>query len=243
MTAVVVGTADLRAALAALRGHLPAGQDAMYGWIRAEVTGPVLQLTVTDLRSAAIGIVSILENEDGEAGIFELLPSEIAELLLAFKAASGEDEIGPTLRIDTTRVPSTALRFTDISGLWPGKSISFPRASLDPSDFPDVATLFGRTLARTAAPPERIITHGPALAAFAKAAAAYGQPLLVEGVSETGRTLLVSCGESFLGLLISADLDEDQQAQVKQWREAWTRRLPATDDGEGMPSSLVGRRG
>jgi len=235
MTRIVVGTADLRAALTAVRGHVPKGAEAPYAWVRGTVAGPNLELSATNSHtSMAIAIVSIIENETGEAGAFDLLPSEVAELLLAFKGrgASGDgDDVGPTLRIHTSGGPSPSLRVTDVSGFWPGKSISFPRASLDPGDFPDVAGVFGRLLARSPKAPDRVVTHGPALASFAKAGTAYGEPLIIESVSDTGRTLLISCGESFLGLLLTSDLDEDRQVKVKEWREAWSRRLPAAGGG------------
>lgn len=229
MTSIVVGTQDLRAALTALRGHVPTGKDAQHAWIRAEVTGPNLQLTATNLyQSSAIALVSVIENEDGEAGIFDLHPSEIAELLLAFKAGTGDaaDEVGPTVRIVAT---GAALQITDISGFWPGKQLSFPRIGPYIEDFPNVANLFGNALARRPLAPARIITNGPALAAFAKAATAYSRPLVIELASDSGRLLLVTCGDSFLGLLLTAELDEDLEAQVKQWRADWQNRLAVGD--------------
>lgn len=134
------------------------------------------------------------------------LPVDVAKELLALFKSSGkqkEGEIGEALRLT---IKDKTITILDVSGLFPGKELTIPRE--DGNDYP---LAFGRMLmsAILSEPvmPKRLTASGRLVKLFATASAAYGEPLVIEP-TEDSRRILISCGESFLGLLMPIR-DED----------------------------------
>lgn len=233
MTRLIVDTQDLRQALAAVRPHMGSPKLLPHlARVHCRVEGPNLVVAATDTVSTGLAIVSIIENEHGEVSVFDLYPNEIDDLLMAFKAADPKEHVGDTLRIESTDVGPAALRITDVSGLWPGKSLTLPRDVVITEAFPDVGGSLGRLLHQSELREPHVgevIANGAMLGTFGKAARAYGEPLVVEQVGQQRPVLVISCGESFLGCLATITLDEDGALEQKRWRSAWLDRLAGAE--------------
>jgi hypothetical protein len=76
---------------------------------------------------------------------------------------------------------------------------------------------------------DRLVCTGPRLKAFAAAAAAYVEPLVLEPTSLSA-AFVVHCGESFVGLLMPIRQDDETRAHILAWRDAWITRLPSPTD-------------
>lgn len=237
MTRLIVDTRDLRQALAAVGPHMgsPRLQPEL-ARVHCRVEGPNLVVTATNTVSAALAIVSMLENEHGEASVFDLYPTELADLLGGFKASDPKEELGDTLRVEETDVPQPSLRITDVSGLWPGKSLTLPRDAVMGNAFPDIgaslATLLRQAEMRMPHVGD-VVANGGMLGLFGKAARSYGCPLIVEVTGDRSPVLVIACGESFVGFLATIVPSEDAALEQKRWRSAWFDRLtPFADAGE-----------
>lgn len=222
---VIVETTDLRRALRAVTPHAhPAKELSQLHRIRLTLDGQNVTVTATNQVSVAAGLVSVWEHGDGELGYVDLSPSDVKQILAVFPAANKtkDTEAGPdeTLRIEVIEENTTV---TDISGLFPGKSLQLPRYP-DDSNFPDLRSVLAKRLTMSAKrPTERLFTSGPYVDLFAKAAAVYAKPLVFDVPDDKG-TLLVTCGESFLGMLIPGRPDEEAKAEVKGWHSDWLNR-------------------
>lgn len=229
-----VNTKDLRQALQAVLPHV--AQDESYGNlcnVRVAVTDNHLFIQATSTVSAAMAIASVWEHEDltGDptSDVFELSPTTVKELLSIFKASKNQpdDSIGDALRITVT---GKELRFLDVSGLFPGKEFSIPNDELSPS-YPNLTSMFYNALASDVVVPARIVTNGKLLQLFAHASAAYARPLAIEPTELKSR-MLISCGESFLGLLMPIKAEEGSEIanDLLGWRAGWFSRLPDITD-------------
>ena len=118
------------------------------------------------------------------------------------------------------------LRFLDVSGLFPGKTFTVPNAEPDRS-YPNLPRLMLQALASDVNVPARIVTNGKLLQLFAHAAAAYKQPLTIEPTEMQSR-MLISCGESFLGILLPIKAEDGTEIanDLYHWRTGWYDRLP-----------------
>jgi len=237
MTRLTVGTLDLRQALTAVAVHATDDPDIpTFNRVRLEV-GPVnLTVTATNGYTAGHALVSVIDNVDGEAGApFDLSPQDVKEVLALFRS-SKETEQSDTLQLQVDDKHTTV---TDVSGLFSGKSLVLPRLPLE-GNFPDIEGLIGQHIADGFFGPfdgDRLIADGRKLASFTKAAAAYGQPLVLEPCGTTAPRLIVLCGDSFIGLLTTMRPDdEDRAAQMREWRDAWRRRLPDKQRRVGNPN-------
>ncbi|MHA7270419.1 hypothetical protein [Arthrobacter sp. HLT1-20] len=229
-----MNTKDLRQALQAVLPHV--AQDDSYGNlcnIRVAVTDENLFIQATSTVSAAMAIASVWEHDhltgDPTVDVFELSPTTVKELLSIFKASKNQpdDSIGDALRITVT---GKELRFLDVSGLFPGKEFSIPNGEVSPT-YPNLTSLFYNALASDIVVPARIVTNGKLLQLFAHAAAAYAQPLAIEPTELKSR-MLISCGESFLGLLMPIKAEEGSEIanDLLGWKAGWFNRLPDITD-------------
>ncbi len=225
-----VNTKDLRQALQSVLPHV--ATDEAYGSltrVHVNVTDTNLYVQATNTASATLAIASVWESEgltgDPNEDSFELAAETAKELLTLFKPSkkSPEDDIGDALRITIT---PKELRFLDVSGLFPGKTFTVPNAEPDRS-YPNLPKLMLHALAAEVSVPARIVTNGKLLQLFAHAAAAYKQPLTIEPTEMTSR-MLISCGESFLGILLPIKAEDGSEIanDLYQWRTAWYDRLP-----------------
>lgn len=228
MTSIVVGTLDLRQALQSVVQHTLPGEDEIFqGRVRCEVGEVNLDVFATNGYTAGHAIVSVQENRDGEVEApFDLTAGQVNEVLAVFKVAK-EREAQAQLRVS---VDEEHVCVTDCSGLFDGKSLSLPKTPLH-EQYPDVRGLLGKHLDLGqvgAAQRSLLLANGDMLRAFTAAARAYKEPLAIEAVGSGNPRLLITCGESFIGLLMTMSVEAagDHGDDIRDWREAWRRRLP-----------------
>lgn len=228
---LTVNTLDLRQALMAVTPHTgdPKLSSALAVVHFTATTDGALHVTACNTVTLGHAVASVWESEGVTGEVNEdafNLPADVAkELLQLFKAKGKqpEDEIGDTLRITVRQKDIT---FLDVSGLFPGKEFKIPRE--DDNEYP---IAFGRLLIQAALSdrvmPERLVAAGRLVRLFAAASAAYGEPLVIEPTEDT-RRILISCGESFLGLLMPIRSEDGSTVanELNAWREGWMNRLP-----------------
>lgn len=224
MTKLVVGTADLRLALRAVTPHADPDPDfPQLHRVRLDVGPENVTVSATNRYTVGHALVSVWEHEDGELGAFDLSLTNVKEILVLFHGkASDSDEPDNTVRLE---VDDEHLTITDVSGLFPGKSLQLPRHPME-DNFPRVANMLAAKLAASAASAERLITSGKLLGLFMKASAAYGEPLVIDPAGEAG-AMLITCGESFVGMLMPQRPDEEITAKINGWHAGWLRRIDA----------------
>lgn len=221
---IAVDTKDLRAALRAVTPHAePSTEIAKYHRVRIEVGPDDVTVSATNGYSAGHAVVDLVDNEDGELASFDLSPQQVGEILFVFKPAkSGGDDVAPdeTLLLEAD---GEHVVVTDIGGLFPGKQLELPRYP-DEDNFPDVQALIAGALLRESLATERLITSGKLLGLFLKASTAYGHPLVIDASGDAG-ILLISCGESFIGLLQPQRPDDERTAEIADWHRGWLKRI------------------
>ncbi len=242
-----VNTPDFRAALQSVIPHAATGQAMPeLKAVAFTVTPHNVYVSATNRISVALAIASVYQS-DGLTGsvaddIFDLSLDTAKELLQLFKSAGSkeEGEIGNALRIT---VAEDKLTFLDVSGLFPGKLFQVPRSDVEAAARKLIPTLLGSILAEKTVP-ARLATHGPAIRAFVAAGSAYGQPILIEPTGDDTR-IVISCGESFLGLLMPVRASDDTQlaAELNQWRQNWLDRLPEILDIEPQTAADLLKHG
>lgn len=217
-----VGTGDLRLALKSVVPHVEPDPD-MTKTHRVHVDVGPENVTASATQGFTIGhaLVSIEDNLDGELGAFDLTPTDVKEILVLFhgKAGSG-DYPDDMVRVE---VEEKHLTITDISGLFEGKALQLPRHPTE-DNFPDIAEMIRSKLTTRSKSAERLVTSGHLVALFTKAAAAYGEPLVIDPAGNTG-AMLITCGESFIGLLMPQRADEDTTAKINGWHADWLLRI------------------
>lgn len=218
----VVATADLRLALKSVGPHVDPDPDfAQLHRIRIVVGPENVTVSATNRYTIGHALVSLWDNEDGELGLFDLSPQDAKEILALFpgKKSAGED-IGDSLRLEVTK---DYLVVTDISGLFAGKALTLPRYQTE-ENFPDVAQLVAGKLLIGGELVDRLVTSGELLALFVKATAAYKEPLVIDPHGAAG-AMLITCGESFIGVLMPIRPDDERIAQINAWHGAWQARF------------------
>jgi hypothetical protein len=237
-TTLVVGTADLRQALTAVRVHASTDSETPdLKRIRLTVDPQNLSISATDRFTCGLAIVSIWELEwepedHNDPGTVELLLEDVAKLLTVFKAPTkdgGEDGPQYTLRFE---IGPDEVTVTDCSGFdIVGRQLRLPR--LETADALDLVPqlidrIHGSQLVLLDGVKDMTV-NGEYLVRFKAAASAYDRPLSLEtrgeGRSKTP-TILVRCGESFLGLLMPRTLLDEDVQRHREWATAWTVRLP-----------------
>lgn len=221
MTTLTVSTGDLRQAFLSVAPHAdPDAQFPQLHRVRLEVAGENLTVSATNRYTVGHAIVSIWDG-DGELKSFDLSPTNVKEVLVLFKGKT-DDEDGPgaSLRIEVTDEHVT---FTDVSGLFAGKSLQLPAYPLE-DNFPEVAKLIRSKITSGPEGVERLVTSGRLLGLFMKAAAAYGESLVIDPAGDS-RAMLITCGESFVGMLMPQRIDEEIATKINGWHYAWLERL------------------
>lgn len=121
--------------------------------------------------------------------------------------------------------PAT-VTFTDVSGLWPGKTYSIPAAPASRA-LAVLPRLFERGLeSGKQVVPGRLNLAGRLLTLFSRAAAAYDGRLTIE---PTGRSnaLLITIGKQFLGLLMPMTIEpeSEESVELKDAHAAWSATI------------------
>ncbi|WP_104116954.1 hypothetical protein [Arthrobacter sp. B1805] len=224
-----VNTLDLRKALQSVLPHAADDVPAIAG-VSITATVDNLYLTATNRYTIGHAIASVwdarrLTGNPADDTFF--ISIETAKEILALFKSSGkksDDEVGVGEAMRIT-VDDENLRFLDVAGLFPGKLLQIPREESEP--FPvKWASVFLNSLRANKVLPERLATSGKYLRLFSSAAAAYGEPLVIEPTE--GSSILISCGESFLGLLMPVRASDETEVyrQIEAWRMGWAHRLP-----------------
>ncbi|WP_315913600.1 DNA translocase FtsK [Arthrobacter sp. lap29] len=223
-----VETSDFRQAVQAVTPHAEKEADIVsIHRVNFAVTPHMLYVSATNRHSVGCAIANVYE-VDGLTGSYEddqfdLTPALVKEVLMLFKDKSNPGgEIGSALRIE---VKEEELIFTDISGLFPGKTYAIPRTKID-APFPNIPRLIRQTIVGDRKEAPRLAAAGTLLGLFVTATKVYGDALIIEPTGARS-ALLVSCGESFIGLLMPRDIGDDTEeaSQAKTWREGWFNRL------------------
>lgn len=246
---LTVATGDLRDALRAVTPHAEpnkTGDNEAEHRVRLVADAQHVHVLAANGQTAAAAIVSIEDDsrrerfaaDDGPL-IIDITPRQARLLLQQFKAKptdpDGVEQLA-ALRVRTDE-DGSALEVADVSGLFAGESVRFPAVGVSDA-FPDVLAAVRRALAEAGQSPlgKPLTVPGRVFGLFTPASTVYAQPLVVEPTGPTeSRGFLVSCGESFLGVVSSRHADDDSLAKRDGWRRGWLRRLGlagAPDDPE-----------
>lgn len=226
MTSIVVGTKDLRQALAAVAPHAHQKREDL-ARVRLGIDPEHVTVTATGGNAYALAIASVWEvNDATDTDTVDIGREQVAKILSVFKTPkkkSGDPE--PQLQIE---VGDNYVTVSDVSGIpgIDGESLVLPRLTTA-EQYPDIARLIARARARASRSVSGIYVSAAYLADFRPAARVYDHPLLLEA-RENFTSLLVTCGESFLGLLPTIPIGKDASADIAAWSSGWDARLPAT---------------
>lgn len=230
-TEVTVSTADLRRALRSVVPHAETGKDALplLQRVRVHIHRDNALVVATNRYTAAVAVVSLWDNAYEDDGVsLDLPPDQVAEVLAMFHSAGEKDDDAgdDNLRI---RLTDRYVTMTDTAGLFPGKEVTWPRLATE-DQYPDLPRLIGGMLGKAGtALASALHASGKLLALFKVASAVYDAPVVIETTKAEGGALVLSIGESFVGLLMPIRADADDLAQQATWRDAWHRRLGTVD--------------
>ncbi|MGW9825087.1 hypothetical protein ACUXNS_000071 [Brevibacterium pityocampae] len=188
---------------------------ALFKLSKADTAENVLRIDVEPVTAVAAHSGT---DDFADYRVLEAPDPALREPLREAGAVEGEQE--SPVKVDEPVSPAT-VRFTDVSGLWPGKTYSVPA---DPHSKPlaTLPRLFSEAIGSRSLMPGRMDMAGRLLGLFATAATAYDGRVTIE---PTGRrnVLLVTVGKQFLGLLmpIIVDPDSEQSVEIKQAHADW----------------------
>lgn len=234
---VQVDTRDLRNALRAVVPHAEpnrTGDLEDEHRVRLVLDKQHVNVLASNGSTAAMAIASIEEDtrrerfavDDGPL-IVDVTPRQIRLILQQFKAKKNDPEGVEQIAALRVLGGGEGLEVADVSGLFAGESIRFPAVGIS-EKFPDVVGIITKALANASASPspKPLTADGATVALFKAASTVYEQPLSIEPVgSPDSRGFLVSCGESFLGVISSRHQDDDSLQRRDGWRQGWIRRL------------------
>ncbi|WP_280471165.1 DNA translocase FtsK [Nocardia cyriacigeorgica] len=223
---VTVGTNDFRNALTAVRVH--AGTDAdvpTVHRVRLAIGRENVSVIATDMYTAGLAIASVWESDTntGDTCTVDVLPGDVLQILRIFGAGKEKaDEPEFMLRLD---VSADRLTITDCSGLLDGRAYKVPRLPTDGGVLCTVPELIARQHDSAASLLADMIVGGETMARFRAAGSAYDEPLEIEAHT-ANRSLLIRCGDSFLGLIMPRRPSEDDLDRMREYRRDWDHRLP-----------------
>lgn len=255
LASIEVETADWHAGLSAVRKHAGPKDDLPLLSVvhcKASPDGN-LYLMATDRYTVGMAVVSIWEDHlgTGELVEFDLGPEDVADLQI-FKP-SKDDNPENRLRLD---VGKNDITVTEVAGMIEtdaDKSLTLPRLVFT-DKYPDVAKIVAKGIRQATAlrelaeemgiasesAVEEVFTNASMLGRFDAAAGAYKEPLVLQRTAEARTALLVTCGESFVGMLMPIRPDEDTVAKLRGWQDGWVRRLPEPDpEPVAMPQPVA----
>lgn len=216
---VKVNTRRFRGALISVLPHVSTDKDDVFlTRVRVYVSPKHLVVAATDRFTAAMAWLPVDEST-GEVGCFDMTTTDVQQLLAVHRIPK---EGSYDLRLGHD---GKHLRATDVSGLgFGGKSLRLEALSVDKT-YPDVPNLISRvaTSADLAAGSVRDAqlnqVWGAGLARFTVAAKVFEEFLVVEAIARP-RAVLLSCGISFLGVLIPTGDADDVAEDEHQLRAA-----------------------
>lgn len=234
---LTVGLRPLRQALAAVIPHAEPTKtgDEVNAQARVRLVAAKGELFVMATCTATSALAAVTIDQDDRKVKFavddgpltvDLQPRALRGVLQQFKAARKGSDDGKTGFAELVLTQDTVV-LTDVSALFPGLSLTVPTLGLS-TEFPDVYAILGRSLASSSGKPgaKPLVSQGKAVALFAAASKAYGEPLEFEatGTAES-RGFTVLCGPSFIGLVSSRHNDDDSLKRRDLNRHQHIRRL------------------
>lgn len=231
---VIVGTADLRAALTAVLAHA-SGDPEMptLHCVVCEVGTDELLWWATDRFSAGLAWHEVHSHQDAGLGRFAILPGDAKKLLSIFKAGKEADD-DPQYIVQIRVHHDGADSFvtvTDQSGLLPGRSYRVPQVYAADTPAPAIDRMLARMHRQESSWSDEYSFNGEYLARFKAAAGAYREPVQVGAVGQS-RALLMRCGAHFIGALMPVNSTEEVEKERAAWRDAWSDRLPTPQAGD-----------
>ncbi|GAA3405007.1 hypothetical protein [Pseudarthrobacter polychromogenes] len=201
------------------------------------------ELLITASNGSTTGVAFVdLWDSDGTLDAFAISLKDVGAILKVFPGkVAGVDEV--SIRFETEAatdfsniisrddeaaraVRASKIRITDVSGMIPGKSLTLKQAWIGDRDVEQLWHHIAVRTRRLGTVPRRTAVSSQNVALFKTAAAVYKEPLIFEMGDSTG-TLIVRCGEHFIGLLTPTHLDDDVTALYDKFRSEWKDRLPA----------------
>lgn len=227
---VLVGTAEMRAALSSVLAH--AGGDPELPELHkvvCEVSAELLTWWATDTLSAGLAVHEVHSHQAEGLGRFAVLPADAKKLLAIFKA--GKESADDPQYITQIEVTPEHVTVTDQSGLIAGRRFRIPQVYAAESAGPAVDRLCGTLHRQASTWADEHAFNGEVLARFKAAAGAFHEPIQVGAVARS-RSLLVRCGPNFLGALMSTQPTEQVEKERAAWRSEWDTRLPEPATGD-----------
>ena len=237
-----VSARDLRAGLTSVKEHQSL-DDTLPELCRtrAYVRAGNLFLAATDRYTLGMACVSLWENaydDDGEH--FDLSRVQVGEMLSMFKGGKQTDEVSDDFL--EIRVSARFIVVTDVAGMIPGKSVSWPRIE-NADGFPNLVDMMGRIQALAGTGSRSAMhTNGKMLKRFDAATKVYENILTIRPTGEKAGALAIACGESFRGALMPVSLADSALAELEANDRAWDKWLGAVDIGTGELPPLVPAR-
>jgi hypothetical protein len=246
LASVDVQTADLYAALKAVRAHV--GSDdhlpILQGVHLTIHPDQNVYVVATDRYTAGLAVVSVWADHLGTGELVEvdLGKQDVSDVMHLFKPAKGANPEN-CLRLDISK---TEIVVTEVAGMIQmdaDKQLRLPREQLT-EEYPAVRKLIAggllrAVLMRQAAEDsgqasdtalEEIFANAAMIGRFDAAASAYGERLVLQRTAEARTALLVSCSESFIGMLMPITPDDRALAELRDWQRGWLTRLPQPDE-------------
>jgi len=242
---------DLYSALKSVKPHIADGDDIpALGHARLTIEPDrMAYLYATDRYTAAVAAVSIWEDHLGpalaELSDVELTRQDVTDVMHLFGPTKNPED---GVRIDVT---SREMSFTAVRGMVEmsgDRQLTLPRPTVD--EFPDVRRMVAGGITRAVALLEsaedagtvdgaavdEVFASAQMMGRFDAAASAYKAPWVLQRTAEARSALLVTVGESFVGMLMPISPREESVAEHREWQAAWLRRLPEpTDRPVAMP--------
>ncbi len=240
---LTVGIADLQAAIASVAPHAEkpkqGDEQPITCRVRFAAGKDLLAISATDARTSAVAWVKILA--DSRKGKFapadgpfvvDVLPTHARQIAGSQTPIreEGEDygEAVLTLALDEVSI-------VDRSGKYPGTAHTVTPLKQEATDtipgtedmgYPPVEALVGKAFQRARGEHKTLLPPAGMLARFEKAAAEYGEPLVIEPVGDPDNVgWLVWCGTRFAGQLLARQEDDQERRRRHSRRLDFLRRL------------------
>lgn len=245
VASVEVETKDWHAGLSAVRKHAGGKDDLPLLSVVHCTAHPDgnLYLAATDRYTVGLAVVSVWEDHVGAGELveFDLGVDDVKDLGI-FRPGK-DDNPENRLRLDIGRHEVTVTEVAGMIETDADKSLTLPRLVFT-EKYPDVGRLVAGGIRQAVALRERaedegatsdaaveeVFTNAALIGRFDAAASAYKQPLVIQRTAEARTALLMSCGESFVGMLMPIKPGDDALAEHRGWQAGWVRRLPAPGD-------------
>lgn len=230
MTRILVETNDFRAALISTVAHASNGKYYPFlSRVRLDI-GPVsINVLATDNQTVGWALVSVVSHIDPELEVIDIGVDDVEKILTVFKGRRTKgDEPEHTLCIETTEQEIT---ITDASGLFDGEESLTVLRLPEEEKFPDIPATFAHAQHSPLRKVDWLLVGDSLIRKFHAAAACYREPFTFETV-RTSSSIIVRCGESFIGRMPQPDLRPVVKEELARYRAGWDARIPTPAEVE-----------